>query len=74
VSVTEVLLWAATVWAVFLAFVIVDVPALLGRAATHMRGQHLPHWARHGHAPPVDNPDPQHGRHRADTIRKDGRS
>lgn len=64
-SVTEVLLWAATVWAVFLAFAIVDVPTLVGRAANHMRRQHRPHWARLGHVPPDDDPVPQHRRHRA---------
>lgn len=61
-SVTEALLWVATVWAVFLAFVIVDVPDLLGRAAGHLRQQHLPHWARHGHAPP-EHLVPPPGRH-----------
>jgi hypothetical protein len=62
-SVVEVLLWAATVWAVFLAFAIVDVPTLVGRAADHMRQQHLPHWARNGHVPPDDAPAQYHGRH-----------
>jgi hypothetical protein len=57
----EVLLWAATVWAVFLAFVIVDVPDLVSRGAERLRQHHLPHWARHGHAPPADAPP--HGRH-----------
>jgi hypothetical protein len=51
VSVTEWLLWIATVWAVFLAFAIVDVPTLFGRAASHV---HLPHWVQH---------IPHHGRH-----------
>lgn len=63
-SVTEALLWVATVWAVFLAFVIVDVPDLLGRAVGHLRQQHLPHWARHGHVPPAEAAVvPAHGRH-----------
>lgn len=66
----EGLVWAATVWAVYLAFVIVDVPTLVWRAAGHLRQHHLPHWARHGHAPPTDDEDaPHHGRHRADTHR-----
>lgn len=65
----EWLLTGASVWAVFLAFVAVDVPGLVFRAAGHLRQQHLPHWARHGHAPPPENPPP-HGRHRAGrTIR-----
>jgi len=58
----EGLLWAAIVWAVFLAFVIVDVPTYFWRAAGLMREQHLPHWARHGHAPPDEDAIP-HGRH-----------
>jgi len=62
VSATEWLLWLASVWAVFLAFAAVDVPALLGRAANQLRQQHTPHWARHGHTPPPDDTDPQHGR------------
>lgn len=60
-SFLEGLVWAATAWAVFLAFVFVDLPDLLGRAANHLRQHHTPHWARHGHAPPAD----EHGRHRA---------
>ncbi|MFI8294476.1 hypothetical protein ACIGCZ_00865 [Streptomyces nigra] len=64
--VIEVLLWAASVWAVFLAFAMVDVPTQLGRVATHLRQQQLPHWARHGHVPPDDEDDAvPHGRHRA---------
>ncbi len=63
-SVTEWLLWLAAVWAAFLAFVAVDVPALLGRAADRLRQHHIPHWARHGHAPPADVP--MHGRHAKD--------
>lgn len=60
-SVTEWLLWAATVWAAFLAFVFVDAPILLGRAAGRLRQHNLPHWARHGHTPPDD--DTPHARH-----------
>jgi hypothetical protein len=52
VSAVEWLVWGSTVWAVFFAFAVVDLPALLGRAAGHLRQQHIPHWARHGHAPP----------------------
>ncbi|GAA5033033.1 hypothetical protein [Streptomyces siamensis] len=62
-SVVEGLVWASTVWAVFLAFAITDVPDLLDRAATRMRQQHLPHWARHGHTPPPHNIAPKHRRH-----------
>jgi hypothetical protein len=69
VSVTEWLLWIACVWAVFMAYAASNLPDLLGRAAGHLRHQHLPHWARHGHAPPDDDAAP-HGRHRA-TARKD---
>jgi hypothetical protein len=54
VSAVEWLVWGSTVWAVFFAFAVVDLPALLGRAAGHLRQQHIPHWARHGHAPPPD--------------------
>lgn len=57
----EWLLWAATVWAAWLAFCFTNAPILLGRAANRLRQQRLPHWARHGHAPPGD----EHGRHRA---------
>lgn len=67
---TEALLWVATVWAAFFLFVLFDGPILLERAAYRLRQQHIPHWARHGHAPPDDDPVPQHGRHRASrTIR-----
>ncbi|MFS8200515.1 hypothetical protein ACLVWQ_17735 (plasmid) [Streptomyces sp. CWNU-52B] len=59
----EWLLWAATVWAAWLAFVVTDVPALVARAADRLRQQHTPHWARHGHTPPDDHPAPQHHRH-----------
>lgn len=62
-SIVEGLLWAATVWSVFFLFCLFDVPTLLGRAANQLRQQHTPHWARHGHVPPADDPDPQHGRH-----------
>lgn len=63
-SFLEGLLWAAIVWALFLAFAAIDVPTLVGRAANHLRQQHIPHWARHGHAPPADDPPaPHHGRH-----------
>lgn len=65
-SVTEGLLWAATVWTIFFAFAAIDVPTLVGRAANHLRQQHMPHWARHGHVPPDDDdPAEHHGRHRA---------
>lgn len=57
------LLWIASVWAAFLVFVATDMPTLLSRAANHLRQQHLPHWARHGHAQPDDKPAPQHHRH-----------
>ncbi|MGW2908797.1 hypothetical protein ACWC91_41505 [Streptomyces sp. NPDC001204] len=60
-SVTGWLVWLGSVWAVFFAFAASDVPDLLGRAANLLRQQYLPHWARHGHAPPPD-PAP-HGRH-----------
>lgn len=62
-SAVEWLLAIASGWAVFLAFAMVDVPGLVFRAAGHLRQQHLPHWARHGHAPPAGDPDPPHGRH-----------
>jgi hypothetical protein len=55
VNATEWLVWGAIVWALFLAFVAVDIPTLLGRAAGHLRQQHTPHWARHGHVPPPDD-------------------
>jgi hypothetical protein len=54
VSATEWLVWGAIVWALFLAFVAVDIPTLLGRASAHLRQQHTPHWARVGHVPPSD--------------------
>ncbi|NUP16591.1 MAG: hypothetical protein HOZ81_10880 [Streptomyces sp.] len=57
----EWLLWLASVWAVFFLFALFDVPILLERAANRLRRQHLPHWARHGHAPPTDAVP--HGRH-----------
>lgn len=63
-SVVEGLLWAASVWSAWLAFVAIDVPILLSRAANRLRQHHTPHWARHGHAPPPDQ-EPDHGRHRA---------
>ncbi|MFR0351828.1 hypothetical protein [Streptomyces sediminimaris] len=59
-SVTTWLLWVACVWAVFMAYAASNLPDLLARAATHLRQQHLPHWARHGHPPPDDR---HHGRH-----------
>ncbi|MFE6482429.1 hypothetical protein ACFVGN_05740 [Streptomyces sp. NPDC057757] len=62
-SAVENLLWLAVAWAVFFAFAAVDLPALLGRAANHFRRQRPPHWARHGHVPPADDPPPHHGRH-----------
>lgn len=61
----EALLWLASVWSTFLAYVLVDGPDLCARAARHMRQKHLPHWARLGHIPPADDPAPPHGRHRA---------
>lgn len=57
------LLWLASLWALFLAFVVIDVPTLTARAADRMRQQQLPHWARHGHTPPPDGTTPKHGRH-----------
>lgn len=62
-SATEWLLWLASVWTLFLAFVVIDVPALTARAADRLRRQHIPHWARHGHKPPPDDTTPTHGRH-----------
>ncbi|MFG2307628.1 hypothetical protein ACGFS9_02895 [Streptomyces sp. NPDC048566] len=56
------LLWLSSVWAAWLMFVFVDAPTLLGRAANLLRQQHIPHWARHGHAPPPSDPAPR-GRH-----------
>lgn len=56
---TEWLVWGATVWAVLLAFAVVDLPCLLGRAAGHLRQQHIPHWARLGHVPPADTTTPE---------------
>lgn len=47
-SAVEGLLWAAMVWAIWLAFVAIDVPTLLGRAAGLLRHAHVPHWVRHG--------------------------
>ncbi len=64
----EWLLWLASAWSAFLVYVLVDGPDLVTRAANHLRQQQLPHWARHGHVPPDDDPVP-HGRHRAATAR-----
>ncbi|MFJ2259515.1 hypothetical protein ACIOKD_14435 [Streptomyces sp. NPDC087844] len=61
-SVTEWLLWMACCWAVFLGYAASNLPILLGRMTAHLRQQHLPHWARHGHTPPSDEA-PHHGRH-----------
>lgn len=62
-SVVEGLLWFAVASAVFLAFLAFDVPDLLDHLAQRLRRQHLPHWARHGHAPPPHTVTPKHGRH-----------
>jgi hypothetical protein len=65
VTAVEWLLWLASVWSTFLVYVLIDGPDLCARLAHHMRQQHLPHWARHGHLPPADDPVPPHGRDRA---------
>lgn len=38
----EWLLWAATVWSVFLAYAAVDIPALCARAG-HLLADHIRH-------------------------------
>jgi hypothetical protein len=48
VTCTEGLLWAASVWAVWLAYAAIDVPTLLGRAVRLLRQAHVPHWVQHG--------------------------
>jgi len=63
VTALDWLLWGASVWAAFFLFVLLDVPILLGRAVNRLRQQHTPHWARYGHAPPLDDTTPEHDRH-----------
>lgn len=62
-SFLEGLVWVAIGWGVFFGYAATDVPGQLTRLAGHLRRQHLPHWARHGHAP-SDQPLSR-GRHRA---------
>ena len=71
-SFTEWLLWIACAWAVFMTYCASDLPDLLARAANRLRQQHLPHWARHGHAPPETPVAPAHGRHARHTTTRGG--
>jgi hypothetical protein len=59
----DLLLWVSSIWSAWLLFIYVDAPIFLSWAANRLRRQHLPHWARHGHTPPDDEPDQEHGRH-----------
>jgi len=64
VSAIEWLIWGALICLVFWAYQAIDLAHYLPRIVRPRPVRHVPHWARHGHTPPPDQPAaPQHGRH-----------